>query len=155
MSALKPPSGPSAAQRAQAAQAAKAERDRVAREAQAAQAAKDRAARAAQAERDRIAREAQARAEEDNRSIFDQLENIQLVSKDRPELEFAGADGPEPSELRAPSRPVVPSNLTFGAEPTAVSAVSPLSFCSGTTTKAAGSAPAKTGITSGLDPNAE
>ena len=95
-------------------------------------------------------------AEEDNRSIFDQLENIQLVSKDRPELQFAGADGPEPSELRAPSRPVVPSNLTFGTEPTAVSAVSPLSFGSGTTTKAAGSAPVKkTGITSGLDPNAK
>ncbi|MBP03321.1 MAG: hypothetical protein CMA72_00835 [Euryarchaeota archaeon] len=95
-------------------------------------------------------------AEEDNRSIFDQLENIQLVSKDRPELQFAGGDGPEPSELRAPSRPVVPSNLTFGTEPTAVSAVSPLSFDSGTTTKAAGSAPVKkTGITSGLDPNAK
>ena len=103
MSAPKPPSGPSAAQIAQAAQA---EKDRVAREAQAAQAAKDRAAQeaqaraaqaqaerdriareaqaaqAAQAKRDRIVREAQARAEEDNRSIFDQLENIQLVSKD-------------------------------------------------------------------------
>jgi hypothetical protein len=47
-------------------------------------------------------------AEDNNRSIFDQLKNIQLVSKDRPELEFAGADGPEPSELRALSRPVVP-----------------------------------------------
>jgi hypothetical protein len=113
MSAPKPPSGPSAAQRARAAQA---EKDRVAREAQAAQAAKDRAAQAAQAraaqaqaerdriareaqaaqaaqaKRDRIVREAQARAEEDNRSIFDQLENIQLVSKDRPELQYKRAD---------------------------------------------------------------
>jgi hypothetical protein len=31
-------------------------------------------------------------AEDDNRSIFDQLENIQLVSKDRPELQFKRAD---------------------------------------------------------------
>ncbi len=47
-------------------------------------------------------------AEEDNRDIFDRLENIQLVSKDRPELQFAGADGPEPSELISAPRPVVP-----------------------------------------------
>ena len=95
-------------------------------------------------------------AEDDNRSIFDRLENIQLVSKDRPELEFAGADGPEPSELISAPRPVVPSNLTFGTEPAAVSATSPLSFGSGTTTKVAGSSPVKkSGITSGLDPNAK
>jgi len=95
-------------------------------------------------------------AEDDNRSIFDRLENIQLVSKDRPELEFAGADGPEPSELISAPRPVVPSNLTFGTEPAAVSATSPLSFGSGTTTKVAGSSPVKkAGITSGLDPNAK
>ena len=31
-------------------------------------------------------------AEEDNRDIFDRLENIQLVSKDRPELQFKRAD---------------------------------------------------------------
>lgn len=95
-------------------------------------------------------------AEEDNRNLTDQLSNIQLVSKDRPELQFAGADGPEPSELISAPRPVVPSNLTFGTEPAAVSATSPLSFGSGTTTKVAGSSPVKkAGITSGLDPNAE
>ena len=100
-----------------------------------------------------------AAAEDNNRSIFDQLENIQLVSKD------LGGEGEDVLRRResqlnitAPPKasPVVPSNLTFGTEPTAVSAVSPLSFDSGTTTKAAGSAPVKkTGITSGLDPNAK
>tara|TARA_R110000868_G_scaffold52962_10_gene166747 strand:- start:450 stop:1883 length:1434 start_codon:yes stop_codon:yes gene_type:complete len=74
-----------------------------------------------------------AAAEDDNRSIFDRLENIQFVSKDRPELEFAGADGPEPSELISATSPVPklrPKNL----------GITPVK---------------KSGITSGLDPNAK
>ena len=98
-------------------------------------------------------------AEDDNRDIFDRLENIQLVSKD------LGGEGEDVLRRResqlnitAPPKasPVVPSNLTFGTEPAAVSATSPLSFGSGTTTKVAGSSPVKkAGITSGLDPNAK
>ncbi len=98
-------------------------------------------------------------AEDDNRDIFDRLENIQLVSKD------LGGEGEDVLRRResqlnitAPPKasPVVPSNLTFGTEPAAVSATSPLSFGSGTTTKGAGSSPVKkAGITSGLDPNAK
>ncbi len=77
-------------------------------------------------------------AEEDNRDIFDRLENIQLVSKD------LGGEGEDVLRRRESqlnittppkASPVVPSNLTFGTEPAAVSAASPLSFGSGTTTR--------------------
>jgi hypothetical protein len=35
-------------------------------------------------------------------SVTDNLSNIELVGKDRPYLEYAGSDGPEPSELTSP-----------------------------------------------------